>query len=271
MDDATKSRPVYENLDTAYVNLAALLRYLRQREFVGHVHVEMEEYTADVRFGADGNLDAHEVDHAMGREARGEAAMQRLIVRAMTPGGQISVYAGEGERRSESEPAASWHATVGAERQPPQQSAPVKSAEDASSMEEMDEVDWEALLRLSGEMIAAVERAALGVGADFDSSFHAARLEAADDFSFLDPSTGRFDYAYSEVQLHADVSPRTYASGIGTCLHRAVEKLTAGPRAGSVRERIALELAVLARRRHAELARLKLAPELDRIAGTRVL
>ena len=268
MDDDIKSRPVYENLDTAYVNLAALLRHLRQREFVGHVHIEMEEYTADVRLRADGSLDVHEMDHAMGREARGEAAMQRLIVRAMSPGGQISVY--QGEERQDESATASWRAMSGAE-QPQQPRAPVKKAEDESPPEEMDEVDWAALLRLSGEMIAAVERAALGVGADFNSSFHAARLEAADDFSFLDPSTGRFEYAYSEVQLHADVPPRTFTSGIGTCLHRAVEKLTAGSRAGSVRERIALELAVLARRRQAELARLKLTPELDRIAGTRVL
>lgn len=265
MDDATKSRPVYENLDTAYVNLAALLRYLRQRDFVGHVHVELDEYTADVVLNADGRVDVRETDRAMGREAQGEAALQRLIVRAMTPGGLISIYEGVAE---ESHQSAS--ATTSA---PAAEAALLQEAEDLSSLpqQEQEEVDWGALLRLSAEMIAAVERASLGVGADFMTAFHTARLEAADDFSFLDPSTGRFEYAYSEVRLHAGPDARTYTSGIGTCLHRTVEKLTAGPRGGSVRERIALELAVLARRRQAELKRLKLASELDRIAGTRVL
>jgi hypothetical protein len=264
MRDVNTSRPVYENLDTAYVNLGALLRYLQKRAFAGRVHVELDEYVADVLLSADGRLNVRETDHAMGREGQGEAAMHRLIVRAMAPGGLISVYEGAPEERDEpSAPpirSAITNADVADER-----------AEDPSAPEELDEADWNALLRLSGELIAAVERAALGVGADFHTAFHAARLEAADDFSFLDPATGRFEYAYSEVRLHAGPNSRTYTSGVGTCLHRTVEKLASGPRAGSVRERIALELAVLARRRAAELKRLKLAPEMDRIAGTKVL
>ena len=39
----------------------------------------------------------------------------------------------------------------------------------------------------------------------------------------------------------------------------------------SVRERVALELAVLARRRESALARFQLLQQLDRIAGTRVV
>lgn len=264
MHGDTKSRPVYENLDTAYVNLAALLRYLRQRDFVGRVHVELDEYTADVFLNTNGRLEVRETDHAMGREAHGEAALQRLTVRAMSAGGLISVY-----ESAEAEMNDGASATA-----PGPARARVEEAEASSSPEEEqpeEEVDWDALLRLSGELIAAVERAALGVGADFATAFHLARLEAADDFSFLDPSSARFEYAYSEVRLHDEPEARTFTSGIGTCLHRTVEKLTAGPRGGSARERIALELAVLARRRHAELARLKLSSELDRIAGTRVL
>ncbi|HEX8651266.1 MAG TPA: hypothetical protein VF708_10530 [Pyrinomonadaceae bacterium] len=267
MRDANTSRPVYENLDTSYVNLGALLRYLQKRAFVGRVHVELDEYMADVFLNADGRLNVRETDQAMGREGQGEAAMHRLIVRAMMPGGLISIYEGASEEQDEpSAPpirSAITNVDVAGER--------IERAEDTSAPEEMDETDWNALLRLSGELIAAVERAALGVGADFHTAFHAARLEAADDFSFLDPATGRFEYAYSEVNLHNGVNSRTYTSGVGTCLHRTVEKLASGPRAGSVRERIALELAVLARRRAAELKRLKLAPEMDRIAGTKVL
>lgn len=264
-ESSAKYRPVYEKLDTAYVNLAALLRYLQQRDFVGRVHVELDEYEADVILSARGGLDVRETDRAMGREARGEAALQRLIVRAMAAGGLISVYEGA-EEEAERTDQPSITGEAGAE----QASATVEDVKD-SSPEEGEEVDWQALLRLSGELIGAVERASLGLGADFFTAFHLARLEAADDFSFLDPSTGRFEYAYSVVRLHAEPSAKAFTSGISTCLHRTVEKLAAGEGGGSVRERIALGLAVLARRRQGELERFGLMPQLERIAGTRVL
>src|SRR5713226_8674933 len=48
MSSQSNSRVLYENLDTSFVNLWALLRYLSQRAFVGRVHVELKDYTADV-------------------------------------------------------------------------------------------------------------------------------------------------------------------------------------------------------------------------------
>jgi hypothetical protein len=268
MQASAKSRPVYEKLDTAYVNLAALLRYLQQRDFHGHVHVEMEGYEADVYLDAAGSLDAHEKDHAMGREAQGEAVLRRLIVRSMEAGGLISIY-----EEAEAEMDAVRAASIKSAPAQPTAAADADKAEEAEddSTPPEDEVDWGTLLRLSAEIIEAVERAALAVGVDFRTAFSAACLEVADDFSFLDPSNGRFEYANSEVRLHAEPTAKVYIAGIGAGMRRTVEKLTAGERSGSVRERIALQLAVLARRRQAEIARLRLMPLLDRIAGTKVL
>src|ERR1041384_4335150 len=90
-------RVVYENLDTAFVNLPALLRYLQQRDFTGRVHVELDEYDGDIYLVAREGLEARERDHATGREDAGEAALQRLLVRARDEGGLGSVY----EYRSE--------------------------------------------------------------------------------------------------------------------------------------------------------------------------
>ena len=265
MHGSAKYRPVYEKLDTAYVNLAALLRYLQRRNFTGRVHVEMDKYEADVFLSATGGLDARETDHAMGRQAEGEAALQRLMVRAMEAGGLISIYEEIEEETDASRPAsttsAAAEATAGAE----------DAKDDSLPQAEEEEADWGALLRLSGEIVGAVERAALSVGVEFHAAFQAARLEVADDFSFLDPSSARFEYANSEVRLHAKPTAKAYIAGIGACLRRAVEKLATGKNEGRVRERIALQLAVVARRRQAEITRLKLTPLLDRIAGTRVL
>ncbi|HYJ45542.1 MAG TPA: hypothetical protein VEV81_02940, partial [Pyrinomonadaceae bacterium] len=125
--------------------------------------------------------------------------------------------------------------------------------------------------RLSGELIGTIERAALSVGADFTGLLRAVRLEMADDFSFLDPAAGRFDYAGGIVELRANPSVTAYVSSLCEMMRRVVERMATGPRRSTLRERVALELAVLARRRQSQLARFKFTPQLDRIAGTRVL
>jgi hypothetical protein len=253
-----KSRPVHENLATAYVNLAALIRYLQQTDFNGRVHVELDEYEADVFLSGGEPPRVRETNHTTGRQSEGEAALQRLYVRASEPGGFVSVYEDDAEEET---------------RQPRPTPVLIK---DAGGEEELAdappvETDWPDLVRLSGELIGTVERAALSAGADFTSLFHAVRLGMADDYSFLDPATGGFEYNNGAAELRAKPSVNAYVSGISEALRRVVAKISAGPRAKSVRERVALELAVLARRRQAQLREFKFTPQLDRIAGTRVL
>jgi len=246
---------MFEQLDTAFVNLAALLRYLQQHAFVGRVQVVLEEYEAEVIFDEGGAQPrAREVDHTTGRRAEDEAALARLLVRSREPGGLINVYEGAaGEAASLLE-------------------EPEAGAADAQAQSlTPEEAEWHDLLRASGEVIAAVERAALSAQADFAAIFRAARLELADDFSFLDPATRRFDYAHATVRLQSRPGMKAYVAGVGECLRRVVEKMARGAQSKRLRERVALELAVLARRRQTQLARFKLVQQFDRIAGTRVL
>jgi hypothetical protein len=262
-EQKAKFRPVHENLDTAYVNLAALLHYLRQREFDGRVHVELDEYEADVTLSASAPPSVREIDHASGRRAEGDAALQRLLVRANEPGGLVHVYENSVEEESVVSTLpyltpASIDSMQGEE--PPAQPQP-----------QQDAADWLDLVRLSGELIATIERAALSARADFNAHFRSVRLSLADDYSFLDPATGRFEYGNGSVELHMKPAENAYVSGVSEALRRVVNKISAGPSNQNVRERVALELAVLARRRQPQLAKFKFAPQLDRIAGTRVL
>jgi hypothetical protein len=252
-----KSRPVHENLDTAYVNLAALLRYLQQREFLGRVHVELDEYTADVFLNAGEQPRVRETDHTTRRQSEGEAALQRLLVRSQQPGGLVSVY----EKNTEE---------TNVEDSPALPPVPVESpAESAGGS--VEEREWSELMSLSGELIGTIERAALSAGADFASIFRSVRLEMADDYSFLDPAAGRFDYSNGVVQFRGQPNLKAYVSSVSEAMRRVVDRMATGPRRASLRERVALELAVLARRRQSQLAKFNFTPQLDRIAGTRVL
>jgi hypothetical protein len=97
MTSESKSRVLYENLDTSFVNLWALLRYLSQRNFVGRVHVEIDDYTADVFLTGSNTPLVHEVDRSAGTDRLEEAALHRLVLRARESSGSISVFEGADE------------------------------------------------------------------------------------------------------------------------------------------------------------------------------
>lgn len=87
-----KNRPIHENLDTSFVNLSALLRYLRRRQFDGSIRVELSGYEADIVLTGNNQITVREYDQIAGRIAEGEEALQRILIRAREPGGIIHVY-----------------------------------------------------------------------------------------------------------------------------------------------------------------------------------
>src|SRR5437660_12410413 len=97
MSAEPKTRVLYENLDTTFVNLWALLRTLTQRGFVGRVRVELKDYTADVFMTGSNTPMVHEVDRAAGTDTLEEAALHRLVLRAREAPGSISVFEGADE------------------------------------------------------------------------------------------------------------------------------------------------------------------------------
>jgi len=86
------NRPLYENLDTAFVNLSALVKYLRHREFNGRIRVHLNNYEAEIVLYEQNKIGVREHDKISGRIAEGEEAFQRLLIRAREAGGTIHVY-----------------------------------------------------------------------------------------------------------------------------------------------------------------------------------
>lgn len=86
------NRPLYENLDTSFVNLSALVRYLRHREFVGQIKIELNNYQAEIVLIEGNKLRVREHDKISGRVAEGEEAFQRILIRSREIGGTIHVF-----------------------------------------------------------------------------------------------------------------------------------------------------------------------------------
>src|SRR6266850_7455307 len=262
MKSESKSRVVHENLDTAFVNLWALLRNLSQRGFIGRVRVELKDYTADVFMTGSNTPLVHEIDRAAGTDTLEEAALHRLVLRVRETPGTISVFEGPDEAVAVQGTAAVKTETDGADpvakrgdpglhyapdapTETDKVTAEEKSFAVASSQavepaapatEPMDEIEWGAVVKASGELIGGLERALTGAGADFASLFHAARLELADDYTFLDPMSGEFTYANSIVTLTGELPIGPYVIGLSEALRRLVNSVATGDRARRVRE-----------------------------------
>jgi hypothetical protein len=311
MNSESKSRVVHENLDTTFVNLWALLRSLSQRGFIGRVRVEMKDYSADVFMTGSNTPLVHEIDRAAGTDTLEEAALHRLVLRARETPGTISVFEGADEAvavqstatpktetgdfdssgtgvppvahaqdaraRTDSTPEIETPATPnatqpstesGREEQRLAASRPV-AAPLVRDADLPDEIEWGAVVKATGELISGVERAL--TGADFASLFNTARLELADDYTFLDPMSAGFDYSNSVAKLNAELPMDSYVAGLSEALHRVVDRVATGDRARRVRERVALELFSVARKRNEILARSGFLAQMDRIAGTKVI
>jgi hypothetical protein len=286
-------RTVYENLDTSFVNLWALLRYLSQRSFTGRVHVELKNYTADVFInGADTPL-VHEIDREAGSDVVEEAALHRLVLRVRESPGSITVFEGADEAR-----APQSHKTVnrGAAEEADEETVPavseprlppvpvaaipaamrsaptsVTATGAANERNLAPEVDLNDAVRTSGEVIAGVEQAATSAGVDFAALLRESQIKLADDYPFLDPMSGLFQYEKSTASVNGAVAVQSYVTGISEALRGVVDQLAKGDRGRRTRERVALELARVARKNNEALSRSGFKSQLDRIAGTKVV
>jgi hypothetical protein len=73
------------------------------------------------------------------------------------------------------------------------------------------------------------------------------------------------------VTLGSELPVGSYVIGLSETLRRVVDAVAIGDRARRVRERVALELVSVARKRREILERSGFLSKLDRIAGTKVL
>jgi len=279
----------FDTLNTSFVSLAALLRYLRQNNFIGRMHVVLDQYEADIfLYGADAPS-VWESDHSAGRESQGEAAMQRLLVRSREPGGVITLFEGPisapttpvAEIETPDETAA--EAPVEKPVEAPVEIAQVASVETSPVGSEPEEWISEAtepaesneppaladVIAASAQVIAAVERAIDSPTINFDELFYLARVEIGDDYPFLDPTVGGFEYAQGKVNLEARPAPGTFAQGVTESLKRVVNRVAPGKEESSFRERVAVELALAVRELPNGLG--PFMNLLDKIAGTRVV
>ena len=160
-----------------------------------------------------------------------------------------------------------------AEQKPPREFAVVSTSTNdvVGQNQNRESASWTDVVKLSGQLIGAVERSVTASGNDFDSLFRGVRLGLADDYSFFDPFVSRFQYSNSVVSLTDPAPVKAYVTGLSEALRRLVNKVATGDRGRRVRERVAVELAMVARPQRELLQRTGFDHELERIAGAKVI
>jgi hypothetical protein len=293
--------PLYRNLDTTFVNLWSLLRNLTERGFVGRVHVDLQDYSADIFLDGSSTPLTREIDQAAGTDTLEAGALHRVVLRARETPGTISVFEGAHEasaphQQTAAEPSplppppaqaltepspdagATSHETLPAV-EPTGAATSTPSANEQSAEIQADEKiypagsyqDWPAILATTGELIGAVERALNATGRNFISLFETVRLELADDYIFLDPIVKTFHYSSGVASLKNEPAVSVFVSGVSEALRRTVDRVAVGDRARRVRELVALEMLSVARQHAHVLERSGFRAQLDRMAGTRVM
>src|ERR1051326_5587417 len=91
--------PLYQNLDTTFVNLWSLLRKLTEQEFIGRVHIDLKDYSADVFLDGSSTPVVREIDRAANTDTIETGALHRVVLRARETPGTINVYEGAVEAK----------------------------------------------------------------------------------------------------------------------------------------------------------------------------
>lgn len=303
-----KNRLIHENLDTSFVNLAALIRYLRRRQFVGNIRVELSGYEADVILTAENGLKVIEHDCIAGRISEGEDALQRLLIRAREPGGIVHVYQKIEETAAaaaaeELEPLVEKKLVAAKPRSPFVEKIarpPHLSGDSKVQPQIVDNAllkpkptllkvpfeldndfetkvrqstfapsDWQTLLNLTAELLRTVDKLLVEANLDFLSAFEKARAEIADDYPFLNPAADIFSYRDGKLVVREQINVKFFAASINEILRRMLEKLGRNPKFSNIHRIITEKIRALVEERKPLYDKFSITPSLEKIIRAR--
>ena len=300
-----KNLPIHENLDTSFVNLSALIKYLRRRQFVGDVRVELSGYDAEISLTAENLINVREQDRITGRVGEGEEALQRILIRAREPGGIIHVY----QKVKEAEIAVDEKTgQTSAENAPeipkseikmpdlpiqnkaqqavyPEKSTaadnsplsglklpkfPFKLSNQVETKARQNDVsadEWQTLIDLTAEIISTIDKTLAEANLDFPSAFEKARLEISADYPFLSPASNVFTYKTGKISMEEQINAKLFVNSINEILRRILEKLGNNPKFAEVYRQATQNVIALVHRRKSLYDKFSITPQLEKIVG----
>ena len=279
--------PIHENLNTSFVNLAVLVRYLRSLQFVGTIHIELSSYEADIEFTGSNTMRACEHDHIAGRISHGEHALQRILIPAKEAGGLIHVYqdnptelrqkvfvdksivaeANHMLSSTTDTPVRNFgNARTGLEHLPvpvtDNTSVPKSGRANSDAPE-----NWTEILSLISELLRTVDESLSKSNIHFSDAFKNACGFISNEHPFLDPDSDVFSYLDGFISVRQRLAPEELSTGIIVALGRIMDRLREDAYFGNVYHLTMHRLRVLANRRKPEFDKFSITNQLQRVIG----
>ncbi len=104
------------------------------------------------------------------------------------------------------------------------------SVEQKAQNKELAADDWQILLKLTVEILGVVDRSLSTHHLDFAAAFRKARAEIADDYPFMNPSSGVFDYQNHRIMMGEQVNHTVFVRSIVESLKRILVRLGGNPK-----------------------------------------
>ncbi len=277
--------PIHENLNTSFVNLAALVRYLRGLQFVGSIRIELSSYEAHIEFTASKTMRASEHDHIAGRISHGEHALQRILIRAKEPGGLIHVHQGTTHGAGQKifvdkSIVAGANRMVSSTTDTPVRNygggkkggiishVSFKKKPVQNRYTDMDAPEnWGELLSLISELLRTVDETLSKGNIHFADAFRNACGFISNEHPFLDPDSDVFSYSDGFISVRQRLAARDLTSGIVIALGRIIERLREDAYFGNVYHLTLHRLRVLANRRKLQFDKFAITSQLQRVIG----
>jgi|SRR5829696_5805388 len=221
-----KKQPIHENLNTSFVDVAALVRYLRRLQFVGSIRIELSSYEADIIFTTSNTIRAREYDHIAGRISQGEHALKRILIRAKEPHGRIHVYKSVEGYAGHDDSVFIDKSIVSNAREMAANRGGTASKESSREflLNDRDRENAPVLAALS-ELLSIVDQTLAKAKLSFASAFQLACEVIASDYPFIGRNRDALVYRNGEIRLNATADAGTVTAAVFDALSPILRRL----------------------------------------------
>jgi hypothetical protein len=222
-----KKKPIHQNLNTSFVNVAALVRYLRGLQFVGSIRIELSSYEADIIFTTSNTIQAREYDHIAGRISHGEHALKRILVRAKEPHGRIHVFKAVDGYAGHDDASVFVDREIVSNAREMAASGGGTTSKDAGFEFVMGSRDTERAMMLAAlsELLRMIDDALAMGRLSFSSAFQLACDAISSDYPFLAKNPRGLIYRNGEVKLNSQADPADVAAAVFDALRPIFHRL----------------------------------------------
>ena len=224
--------PIHENLNTSFVDLDALVRYLRSMQFVGRVSIELCAYEAEIIFTPLNTLQALERDLHSGAVTKGKEAFQRILERVRSSHGRIGVYRSAERTGWPVRREAFVESSIAAEaeriaRSPGDSPAyHLIAAKEARQKETISIADSEHLL---SEILTTMNVSLAKANLNFAAAFHNACLQLERAYPFLADNEEPVVFHGESASVSVNTDPAEFAEAVCKAIGKVFNRLAERP------------------------------------------